>query len=128
DGVHLQVLVPGLHHDVDSLDLATAAHRPGDDDVPEISAAHQLRAASGRGHVAAVLAASRAEDRLVGHLRRVHAGPGDDDLAAVALGQRPAQHRHARRLAPDRRPRLPGPTRTGQGDPVTTLAQLTIDN
>ncbi len=39
-------------HDVGALDAAAAAHRPGDDDLPEIPAADQLRAAAGRQPVA----------------------------------------------------------------------------
>ena len=52
-GVHRQGLAAGLRDDVGALDAAAAADRPGDDDLPEIPAADQLRAAAGRLPVAA---------------------------------------------------------------------------
>src|SRR5258707_688575 len=45
------MLAAGFRHDVGALDAAAAPHRPGDDDLSEISAADQLRPAGGVGVV-----------------------------------------------------------------------------
>ena len=79
-----QGLLAGLRADLDSMDAAAAADRPGDDDVFEISRAHQLLPVS-RGDAVAARAVA-------------HRGP--DDRCRLAGGDRAA----ARRTGASRQP------------------------
>ena len=101
-------MAAGLRHDVGALDAAAAAHRPGDDDLPEIPAAHQLRAAAGGERVAAGGAVRGAGVLQVpaGGTVPAAAGAGggeSDDDAEHAAG-----HGHAELLEHGRHPRRPG--------------------
>src|SRR5262249_20451223 len=63
DRLYPQVLVPGLRDDVDTLDAAAAAHRPGHDDVLEIHGADRLRLDPRRQPVDDRRASARTADR-----------------------------------------------------------------
>src|SRR5262245_15323643 len=102
------MLVPGVRDDVDPLDDAAAAHRPGDDDLPEVLPADQLHAAHGREHVAAVHAEDADHAVLVGYLRRVDGRTRNDAVQALDDDESAARDGHAGNVAPRGRDGISG--------------------
>ena len=86
----LKALGAGLRDDVGALDVAAAAHRSGDDDLPEIPAADQLLLAAGRERLGGVRPAGgrplfpvRPGRDVPGHCRLDDHQGGDDAQPAA---------------------------------------------